>query len=108
MDFEDFEAKAKDEKVKGVSCCAARHNPLGIVWKPEELKKMAEICIANDVLLVSDEIHSDLIFHGKEAHAYGEDLTGDRLEDRHLRIGHQDLQPGPACRHPPPSSPTWR
>lgn len=42
------------------------HNPLGIVWEPEELKRMAEICIANDVLLVSDEIHSDLIFHGKK------------------------------------------
>ena len=65
VDFEDFEAKAKDEKVKVFLLCSP-HNPLGIVWKPEELKKMAEICIANDVLLVSDEIHSDLIFHGKK------------------------------------------
>ena len=65
VDFEDFEAKAKDEKVKVFLLCSP-HNPLGIVWKPEELKKMAEICIANDVLLVSDEIHTDLIFHGKK------------------------------------------
>ena len=43
-----------------------QHNPLGIVWTREQLKKMADICIANDVLLVSDEIHSDLIFHGKK------------------------------------------
>ncbi|MDO5417784.1 MAG: aminotransferase class I/II-fold pyridoxal phosphate-dependent enzyme, partial [Lachnospiraceae bacterium] len=39
---------------------------LGIVWTKEELQKMADICFANDVLLVSDEIHSDLIFHGKK------------------------------------------
>ena len=62
VDFEDFEEKAKDEKVKVFLLCSP-HNPLGIVWTPEELKKMADICIANDVLLVSDEIHSDLIFH---------------------------------------------
>lgn len=41
------------------------HNPLGIVWDPADLRRMAEICIANNTLLVSDEIHSDLIFHGK-------------------------------------------
>ncbi|MDO5408900.1 MAG: MalY/PatB family protein [Lachnospiraceae bacterium] len=63
IDFEDFEAKVKDCKI---FLLCNPHNPLGIVWKPEELKKMAEICIANDVLLVSDEIHSDLIFHGKK------------------------------------------
>ncbi|GAA0122812.1 PatB family C-S lyase [Clostridium faecium] len=62
IDFEDFEEKAKECKI---FLLCNPHNPLGIVWKPEELKRMAEICIANDVLLVSDEIHSDLIFHGK-------------------------------------------
>lgn len=63
IDFEDFEKKVK--KCKIFLLCNP-HNPLGIVWEPEELKKMAEICIANDVLLISDEIHSDLIFHGKK------------------------------------------
>ncbi|WP_315118295.1 MalY/PatB family protein [uncultured Clostridium sp.] len=62
IDFEDFEKKAKECKI---FLLCSPHNPLGIVWEPEELKRMAEICIANDVLLVSDEIHSDLIFHGK-------------------------------------------
>lgn len=62
IDFEDFEAKAKECRI---FLLCNPHNPLGIVWKPEELQRMAEICIANDVLLVSDEIHSDLIFHGK-------------------------------------------
>lgn len=63
IDFEDFSAKAREAKI---FLLCNPHNPLGKVWSPEDLKKMAEICIANDVLLVSDEIHSDLIFHGKK------------------------------------------
>ena len=63
IDFEDFEKKAKEVKI---FLLCSPHNPLGIVWTREELQKMADICIANDVLLVSDEIHSDLIFHGKK------------------------------------------
>lgn len=63
IDFEDFEAKAKEADM---FLLCSPHNPLGIVWTREELEKMVDICIANDVLLVSDEIHSDLIFHGKK------------------------------------------
>ncbi|WP_461612919.1 MalY/PatB family protein [Clostridium sp. Marseille-QA1073] len=63
IDFDDFEKKAKECKI---FLLCNPHNPLGIVWEPEELKRMAEVCIANDVLIVSDEIHSDLIFHGKK------------------------------------------
>lgn len=65
IDFKDFEEKAKDPKVKIFLLCSP-HNPLGIVWKREELERMFEICDANGVLVVSDEIHSDLIFHGKK------------------------------------------
>ena len=63
VDFEDFEKKAKEAKI--FFLCSP-HNPLGIVWTREQLTRMCEICIANDVLIVSDEIHSDLIFHGKK------------------------------------------
>ena len=63
VDFEDFEKKAKEAKL--FFLCSP-HNPLGIVWTREELTRMCQICIANDVLIVSDEIHSDLIFHGKQ------------------------------------------
>lgn len=63
IDFEDFEEKAKQAKI---FLLCSPHNPLGIVWSREDLTRMAEICIANDVLLVSDEIHSDLVFHGKK------------------------------------------
>ena len=41
------------------------HNPLGIVWTPEELRRMTELCIKHHVRLFSDEIHGDLVFHGK-------------------------------------------
>ena len=60
---ENFEEKAKEAKV--FFLCSP-HNPLGIVWTREELERMCHICIANNVLIVSDEIHSDLVFHGKK------------------------------------------
>lgn len=63
IDFEAFEKLVKEVKI---FLLCNPHNPLGIVWKPEDLRRMAEICIANNVLLISDEIHSDLIFHGKK------------------------------------------
>ena len=65
IDFADFEEKAKDPDVKIFLLCSP-HNPLGIVWTKEQLQKMFEICHANNVLMVSDEIHSDLVFHGKK------------------------------------------
>jgi len=63
VDFDDFTKKAKECKV---FLLCNPHNPLGKVWNPEDLRKMAEICIDNHVLVISDEIHSDLIFHGKK------------------------------------------
>ena len=63
IDWEDFEKKAAEAKL--FFLCNP-HNPLGIVWTREQLTRMCEICIRNHVLIVSDEIHSDLIFHGKK------------------------------------------
>lgn len=63
IDFENFEEKVKQAKI---FLLCSPHNPLGIVWSREDLTRMAEICISHNVLLVSDEIHSDLIFHGKK------------------------------------------
>ena len=40
------------------------HNPVGRVWTPEELHKLAEICLINNILILSDEIHSDLVLPG--------------------------------------------
>jgi cystathionine beta-lyase len=60
IDFEDFEAKAKEEKTKMFILCNP-HNPTGRVFTKDELKRLSNICRNNDVLIVADEIHGDLI-----------------------------------------------
>ena len=65
IDFEDFERKAKDPLTKIFILCSP-HNPVGRVWKKEELKKLGDICLENDILVVSDEIHHDLILPGNK------------------------------------------
>jgi cystathionine beta-lyase len=63
IDFADLEVKARDPKVKLFLLCSP-HNPVGRVWKKEELERVGEICIRNNVLVVSDEIHCDLVYRG--------------------------------------------
>ncbi|GGF43770.1 cystathionine beta-lyase [Aliidongia dinghuensis] len=63
VDFADFEAKARDPKVRLFFLCHP-HNPTGRIWGEDELRRMGEICLANDVLIVSDEIHCDLLRSG--------------------------------------------
>lgn len=58
INFADFEKKIKSG-VKVFILCSP-HNPVGRVWRKDELEKMAEICLANDVLIFADEIHADL------------------------------------------------
>jgi cystathionine beta-lyase len=60
MDFDDLEAKI-DSGTKMLILCSP-HNPTGNVWSPDVLKKLAEICVRNKILLVSDEIHADLVY----------------------------------------------
>ncbi|MFC3041414.1 MalY/PatB family protein [Virgibacillus xinjiangensis] len=62
IDFADFEEKLK-QGVKAFILCSP-HNPVGRVWKKEELEKMAELCRKHDVLILSDEIHADLTHPG--------------------------------------------
>lgn len=66
IDFEDFENKVKDSKVKLFFFCHP-HNPTGRVWSEDELKKIGKICFENDVIVISDEIHCDLL-RKKEKH----------------------------------------
>ncbi len=63
MDFHDLELKLADPEVKMLLLCNP-HNPVGRVWRKEELMKLAELCFAHNVLIVSDDIHFDLIFKG--------------------------------------------
>ncbi len=61
----DFDALAAslDPRDRVVILCSP-HNPGGRVWEADELKAVADFCIAHDLLLISDEIHHDLVFPG--------------------------------------------
>lgn len=60
MDLEDLEKKITS-KTKILALCSP-HNPVGRVWSKEELEKLANICIKHNIIIVSDEIHSDITF----------------------------------------------
>lgn len=60
IDFDAFEEICKDEKVTMCLFCNP-HNPTGRVWNTEELSKVAKICEENNMFLISDEIHCDLV-----------------------------------------------
>ncbi len=62
MDFDHLKSVV-DEKTRMV-IISNPHNPGGTVWTKEELRKLGEICVENDLLLISDEIHSDLVAKG--------------------------------------------
>lgn len=64
IDFEDLERKASNPDNTLFLLCSP-HNPTGRVWTAEELTRMAEICVAHDVILIADEIHGDLIRAGQ-------------------------------------------
>jgi cystathionine beta-lyase len=70
MDFDDLMVKAQDPKVKMAILCSP-HNPVGRVWTKDELTRFAEICLRNNILMVSDEIHSDLIHKGHTFTPFG-------------------------------------
>lgn len=60
IDFEDFEQKIIDNHVKLFIFCSP-HNPVGRVWKKEDLDKLLAICKKHHVFIISDEIHHDLL-----------------------------------------------
>ena len=61
IDFDDFESKIKNENVKMFILCSP-HNPVGRVWTAEELRRIGEICVRYDLVVVSDEIHCDFVY----------------------------------------------
>jgi cystathionine beta-lyase len=63
IDFDDLEKKCADPKVKLLLWCNP-HNPTGRIWTEEELRRVAEIVEKNDLWIISDEIHCDLIRQG--------------------------------------------
>ena len=61
IDFADFERKIIDNNVKLFILCSP-HNPVSRVWTREELQKLNEICLRNNVIVFSDEIHNDFVY----------------------------------------------
>ena len=63
IDFDDFEKKIVENKIKLFVLCNP-HNPVGRVWTKDELIKLIDICIKHDVIIFSDEIHADFTYEG--------------------------------------------
>ncbi|EDL54705.1 putative aminotransferase [Vibrio mediterranei AK1] len=66
IDFDDFEQQLKQGNAKMVLLCNP-HNPVGRVWTRSELQTMVDIARRYDVIIVSDEIHADIVF---DAHTF--------------------------------------
>lgn len=64
MDFEQLESVI-DESCKMLILCSP-HNPGGIVWSKESLIRLAEICSRHNILVVSDEIHAEMVYPGNK------------------------------------------
>lgn len=62
FDLDDLKSKI-DSSTKMLLLCNP-HNPGGMVWTKEELIGLGEICLKNNIIVVSDEIHADLVYHG--------------------------------------------
>ncbi len=67
IDFDLLEQKARQPDAATLLLCSP-HNPAGTVYTEAELRQLAEICAANDVLVVSDEIHCDLVLDPQVKH----------------------------------------
>lgn len=63
MDFADLERKASDPAVKIMLLCNP-HNPAGRAWSRDDLQKVTDICLRNDVFIICDEIHNELTLPG--------------------------------------------
>lgn len=65
MDFEGLEKLADDPKAKMMVLCNP-HNPCGIAWDRESMRRVADICERHGVIVVSDEIYGDVVLYGKK------------------------------------------
>lgn len=63
IDFDDLRRRAEDPKAK-LMIVSNPHNPVGRAWTEEELYQMSSICAENGVVVICDEIHSDLMLYG--------------------------------------------
>jgi cysteine-S-conjugate beta-lyase len=64
FDLDDLKNKI-DKNIRLLLLCNPQ-NPGGMVWTREELTELTNICLENDIMIISDEIHSDLVFEGHQ------------------------------------------
>ena len=69
IDFDDFESKIKDEDVK-LFILSNPHNPTGNIWSDSDLKRIAELAHKYNTLVISDEIHGDIVDPGLSYNPY--------------------------------------
>jgi Bifunctional PLP-dependent enzyme with beta-cystathionase and maltose regulon repressor activities len=69
MDYEDLERKIDKDTTLLVLC--SPHNPVGRVWTKDELNHLGDICLKHNILIVSDEIHFDIVYKGNEHTVFG-------------------------------------
>ncbi len=65
IDFDHFEKVAANPETKLLLLCHP-HNPVGRVWTVDELRQLGELCIKHNVIIISDEIHCDLVLFGNK------------------------------------------
>jgi len=65
IDFEDFERRAAKQETTLFLFCNP-HNPAGRVWRRDELERLHEICLRNNVIVASDEIHCEIVMPGQK------------------------------------------
>jgi cystathionine beta-lyase len=63
IDWEDLELKCREPKNRALILCNP-HNPIGQIWDSSTLEKIAMLCKINDVLLIADEVHGDIVYPG--------------------------------------------
>ena len=81
IDFEDLERRAKDPKAK-LMIVSSPHKPVGRAWTEEELYKISKICSDNGVVIICDEIHSDLMLYGHKHIPMG--MLGDEKMQKNI------------------------
>lgn len=81
LDFDGLARLAAEPRIKLLLLCSP-HNPTGRVWTKEELRRVADIALAHDLIVVSDEIHFDLVLPGHPHTVFA--TLGDAIAARSL------------------------
>ena len=78
IDFDQLEKDIVDNQVKLYIFCSP-HNPGGRVWSAQEIQKIGDLCEKYGVILISDEIHQDLVLFGNHHHSFN--TVDERFKD---------------------------